>query len=168
MTIIELIRALAEDSPVAICLTDAQPAAPGPLILYANPAFALLTGRPLAEVIGVSPRFMQGRETRRPTLDLFAKALAEKQRFHGQITNYRGDGAKYLVEIDCRPLLGPDGEPTHFLAFEREVARRRGRPGSGVAGRFEPVSVPDSDLPAALRSMAAFASLPPAAEHPPA
>ena len=83
-----------------------------------------------------------------------------KQLFHNDLQ------AKFAAIETSQAIIEftPDGEPTHFLAFEREVARRRGRPGSGVAGRFEPVSVPDSDLPAALRSMAVFASLPPAAE----
>jgi PAS domain S-box-containing protein len=164
MTIVDLIRAFAEELPVAVCVTDSQVEAPGPTILYANPAFAALTGRSLAEVTGVSPRFMQGKETRRPALNHFGKALAEGQRFHGQLTNYRGDGGKYLVEIDCRPIFGPGGEVTHFLAFEREVVRRRGRPASSAAGRFEPAGLGDQDLPEVLKSMAAFAPLPSGAD----
>lgn len=128
MTLLEVIRAFAHDSVLAIVMTDAMVEKPGPTILYANEAFGQLTGRQPSEVVGISPRFMQGRETRRPALDRFAQALRAGERFHGYLTNYRADGSKYVVEIDCRPLRNAQGRVEYFLAFEREVARRRGRP----------------------------------------
>jgi len=55
------------------------------------------------------------------------------------LTNYRKAGEAYLCEIDVRPIRGPDGQPTAFIAFEREVVRRRGRPSQGGAGRYRPL-----------------------------
>jgi len=156
MTFLEAIRAFAHDSAVAIVVTDAKNEKPGPIILYANEAFGRLAGRPVAEVIGISPRFMQGRETRRPVLDTFAQALAAGERFHGYLTNYRGDRTKYVVEIDCRPLRNAAGNIEYFLAFEREVARRRGRPWGGVLSRFEAVDVSDASLTSGIRMLDAF------------
>lgn len=156
MTPSELIRALAHDSPVAVVITDAQVQQPGPRILYANPAFERLTGRSMSEIVGISPRFMQGRETRRPVLDTFAQTLSAGERFHGFLTNYRGDGTKYLVEIDCRPLRTAEGRVEHFVSFEREVARRRGRPFLDGAKRFEPVDVSNDLLASGLRQLGVF------------
>lgn len=156
MTILEVIHALADNSAVGIVLTDAQVEKPGPIILYANDAFGRLVGRPVVEVIGLSPRFMQGRETRRPTLDAFAQALTAGERFHGYLTNYRGDGSKYVGEIDCRPLRNASSQVEYFLAFEREVARRRGRPWGGALSRFEPLAVSNSSLTNDLRQLGAF------------
>ena len=124
MTIVELIRAFGRDLPTGILITDAVIKRPGPIIVYANPAFSRLVGRDLDEIIGLSPRFMQGRETRRSTLDAFHHALKGGKRFHGYLTNYRGDGTKYRVEIDCRPVRGPDGRIQYYMSFEREVVRR--------------------------------------------
>ncbi|WP_165361530.1 PAS domain-containing protein [Lichenibacterium ramalinae] len=157
MNVIELARAFLDDAPIGIVITDAQPAKPGPIILYANAAFGALTGRDVDGLIGLTPRFMQGRETRRSSLDDFARALAGGDRYHGYLTNYRGDGSKYRVEIDCRPLRGADGQVEHFLSFEREVVRRVGRPASGSAGRYEPTSVSNDLLTAPLRALGAFA-----------
>ncbi|WP_289015468.1 PAS domain-containing protein [uncultured Methylobacterium sp.] len=158
MTIVELVRAFTQDAPVAVVLTDSTVNSPGPTILYANPAFGQLTGRDHHEVVGLSPRFMQGRETRRPRLDAFRRALAAGQRFHGFLTNYRGDGTKYLVEIDCRTLRDDAGTIQHFLAFEREVVRRIGRPASGAAGRYESVGLSNDSLSDSLRAVSVFQS----------
>ncbi|MER2266730.1 PAS domain-containing protein [Methylobacterium oxalidis] len=156
MTALEVIRALAHDSAVAIVITDAKVEKPGPTILYANAAFARLVGRTVAELLGTNPRFMQGRETRRPALDQFAQALATGERFHGYLTNYRPDGGKYVAEIDCHPLRNAEGRVEYFLAFEREVVRRRGRPWGGTASRFEPASVSDDSLTPDLKLLGAF------------
>ena len=93
MTALELIRALAHDATIGIVVTDAVIDVPGPIILYANPAFGCLVGRDLSDIVGRNPRFMQGKETRRTTLDTFHRALAAGERFHGYLTNYRADGA---------------------------------------------------------------------------
>jgi len=110
----------------------------------------------LGGVIGHSPRFMQGRETPRAALDAFHRALASGERFHGYLTNYRADGAKYRAEIDCRPLGATDGRIEHFVAFEREVVRRIGHPFAGAAGRYEPKSTSNESLTGALRALAMF------------
>lgn len=130
---------------------------PGPIIRYANPAFARLAGRDLSQIVGQSPRFMQGRETRLETLDTFRQALAAGERFHGYLTNYRGDGTKYRAEIDCRPLRDASGQVMHFVAFEREVVRRVGRPASGSAGRYQPIDAGEDPLTGALRALSVFA-----------
>ncbi|WP_243921427.1 PAS domain-containing protein [Methylobacterium sp. E-065] len=156
MMVLDLIRALAEDAPIGIVVTDVAIDPPGPIIRYANPAFARLVGRDLGKIVGQSPRFMQGKETRQETLDIFRRALASGERFHSYVTNYRGDGTKYRAEIDCRPLRDSSGRIESFVAFEREVIRRLGRPASGAAGRYEPVIAGGDPLTGALRALSVF------------
>lgn len=157
MTAFELIRALAHDATIGIAVTGTDIALPGPTILYANPAFGRLVGRDLDDIVGQSPRFMQGKETRQETLDTFRRALAAGERFHGYLTNYRADGTKYRAEIDCRPLRAADGRIENFVAFEREVVRRIGRPAVTAGGRYEPESVSNNMLAGPLRALALFA-----------
>lgn len=156
MTVLELICALAHDATVGIVVTDTLIEAPGPTIFYANPAFGRLVGRALNDIVGQCPRFMHGKETRQETLDTFRRALAAGERFHGFLTNYRADGTKYRVEIDCRPLRAADGRIENFVAFEREVVRRIGRPVTSATGRYEPTSVSNDSLTVALRALAVF------------
>ena len=156
MTALELIRAVAHNATVGIVVTDPVIDLPGPTIVYANPAFGRLVGRDVNDIVGRSPRFMQGRETRRETLDAFHRTLSIGERFHGYLTNYRGDGTKYRAEIDCRPLRSADGRIENFVSFEREVARRIGRPTGSAAGRYEPVVISDDPLTSTLRELAIF------------
>lgn len=158
MTIVDLIRAFGRDLPIGIIITDATIERPGPIIVYANPAFGQLIGRDPDEIIGQSPRLMQGRETRRATLDAFHHALKKGDRFHGYLTNYRGDGTKYRAEVDCRPLHNTRGEIDGFISFEREVLRRVGRPAESNGGRYDANSTSNDLLGNALRSLGIFNS----------
>lgn len=156
MNLLEFARATLETAPVGVVITDSRPRPPGPTILYANAAFGQMTGHEVADIIGLTPRFMQGRETRRASLDMFSRALTSGTRFHGYLTNYRRSGDKYRVEIDCRPIRCLGGAVDCFISFEREVTRRIGRPASGRAGRYEPKSVSNDDLTEALLAMGVF------------
>ena len=156
MTILDFLQACLHDSPVGVVVTDTTCDEPGPIILYCNPAFARLTGRDEHEIIGQSPRFMQGKETRREALDVFRRALETGDRYHGYLTNYRRDGTRYRAEIDCRPLRSTDLQIEYFVSFEREVTRRIGRPGPGHAGRYEPVAVSNELLTGLTRAFGLF------------
>lgn len=156
MTAFELIRAFAHDATIGIVVTDPKIERPGPTILYANAAFGRLVGRELDDIVGHSPRFMQGRETRRATLDAYRHALAAGERFHGYLANYRADGTKYRAEIDCRPLRAADGRIENFVSFEREVVRRIGRPATSASGRYEPISVSNDALMGVLHVLRVF------------
>ena len=83
-------------------------------------------------------------------------SLLAGERFHGYLTNYRADGAKYRAEIDCRPLRAADGCIENFVAFEHEVIRRIGRPAIISAGRYEQTNISKHSLTGALRALVVF------------
>jgi PAS domain S-box-containing protein len=140
VTIVDLIRTFAEPLTMAVVMTDVDLERPGPTILYTNPAFARMSGYTAAQVLGASPRLLQGPGTAMQHTRLIARRLRAEGRFHGVLQNYRRSGEAYLCEIDVRPLLNGGGETLAFLAFEREVVRRRGRPSSNDPhGRYRPV-----------------------------
>jgi PAS domain S-box-containing protein len=156
MTLDELVTLFAEPLPVGVVLTGAALDAPGPLIRYVNPAFCRITGYAAGELIGTSPRRLQGAATQALALRAFSRAIRAGARFHGVLVNYRKGGERYFCEIDARPLVGDDGAVARFIAFEREVVRPRGRPRDG-ASRFRPV-LPEADLlPPVLAGPAPFA-----------
>lgn len=135
-----LVALLAEHHPAAVVLTDAAPP-PGPFLLFCNRAFERLTGYARAELVGRSPRLLQGAATERRLAARIGTAVRAGRATRVVLTNHRRGGEAYLCDILIRPL-GRDptsGRPTHFLAFEREVLRRRGRPLSDGSGRFDPV-----------------------------
>lgn len=138
MVLSELVRLFADPLDVAVVLTDVDLERPGPTVLYANPAFARMSGYTPAEVVGSTPRLLQGPDTNRQMTRHLPRLLVAEGRFLGCIRNYRKGGETYLCEIDVRPILGRDGAPQAFIAFEREVIRRRGRPSGTGTRRFRP------------------------------
>jgi PAS domain S-box-containing protein len=146
MTVVELVRLFAEPLDTAVVLTDVDLERPGPTVLYVNPAFARMSGYARSEIVGNSPRLLQGEGTRRELTRLVARKLLAEGRFYGVLKNYRSSGEAYLCELDVRALQGGDGQPLAFIAFEREVVRRRGRPSRDGVGRYTPVGLDSASM----------------------
>ena len=66
---LRILEAAMEATNEAILITNAELDEPGPRIEYANPAFTRLTGYAPEEVLGRSPRLLQGARTERHALD---------------------------------------------------------------------------------------------------
>lgn len=137
MNLTSLVTHFAEPLDVAVVLTDAALDRPGPTILYANAAFLRMSGYEAGEVLARTPRMMQGPGTSREATRQVQRDLRAQGRFLGRLQNYRKSGEAYLCEIDVRPILRLDGGTEAFIAFEREVVRRRGRPSQDGAGRYK-------------------------------
>ena len=108
---------------LATVITDAALDPPGPRIRYANAHFEAITGYAAAELIGRSPRLLQGPGTERAELDRLREALAANRQFTGATQNYRKDGTAYRNEWIVGPILGQDGEVTHWLSIQRDATR---------------------------------------------
>jgi diguanylate cyclase (GGDEF)-like protein/PAS domain S-box-containing protein len=105
----------------AILVTDADLRSPGPRILFANAAFCRLTGYSAEDLIGQSPRLLQGPLTARPVLDELLKELREGRPFRGTATNYRKDGASFKIEWHVFPIRAADGTVSRYLSIHRDV-----------------------------------------------
>ncbi|MGB3137712.1 MAG: PAS domain S-box protein, partial [Nodosilinea sp.] len=110
----------------AVLITDADPVdSPGPRIIYANPAFTKMTGYTSAEVVGQTPRILQGPKTNRASLDRIRTALKTHQQIRIELLNYHKDGGEFWVEMELVPVANTSGQVTHFVAFQRDVSRRK-------------------------------------------
>lgn len=108
----------------AVLITSADLEAPGPTIVYANAACARLTGYAPVELIGKSPRLLQGPGTERSVLDALRVTLQAGQPFFGSTVNYRKDGLAFHIEWSVSPLRDETGAISHFLAIQRDVTAR--------------------------------------------
>ena len=109
----------------SVIITDTDLEEPGPRIVYVNPAFTTMTGYEAAEVIGRSPRFLQGPKTTRKTLDRLRAQLTKGERFEGEDTNYKKGGVEFYIDWYIEPLRDPSGKIAYFLAVQRDVTERR-------------------------------------------
>jgi PAS domain-containing protein len=76
-----------------VMITEAQPLAePGPRVVFINDAFERLTGYTAQEILGRSPRLLQGPATCRAELDRIRQALRRRQSVRSELINYGKDG----------------------------------------------------------------------------
>ena len=111
-------------STEAVLITDAELDPPGPRIVFANPAFTRLTGYDEEEVIGKSPRILQGPRTDPAELRRLRAELERGETFSGAAINYRRDGSEYEQEWQVAPIQDEKGKTTHYVALQRDVTQR--------------------------------------------
>ncbi len=109
-----------------VLITEAEPIdAPGPCIVFVNDAFERRTGYSRAEVLGKSPRMLQGPRTSRDELNRIREALAAGQPVRAEVVNYTKAGGEYWQELDISSITDASGRRTHFVAVQRDVTERR-------------------------------------------
>lgn len=96
----------------------------GPKIVYVNKAFEALTGYTAEEVIGETPRILQGTLTDPDTKSRIRKAIKRHEPITETLLNYSSKGHPYWVEMSILPLQNRYGEVTHFAAIERDISER--------------------------------------------
>ena len=105
-----------------VIVTEASPLdEPGPRIVYVNEAFTDLTGFAPEEVIGKTPRILQGPDSDPETRAEIRTALEKKEPVRSVILNYSKSGRKYWLDINIIPLKDANGKVTHFAAIERDL-----------------------------------------------
>lgn len=114
-----------QDSEDSVLITDADIDPPGPRIVFVNPGFTKMTGYSPEEVIGKSPRILQGPRTDRAVLDHLRQCLVDGVPFFGETINYRKDGSSYHLEWHISPVRSPQGRITHFVSVQRDITDRK-------------------------------------------
>lgn len=122
----ELLDACIERLNDIVMITEASPLdAPGPRIIYVNSAFEKVTGYSRDEVIGKSPRLLQGPETDRETLTHVKTALLNRESVHVELVNYGKSGKPHWLEMDIVPVVDSNGNVPYFASIQRDVTERR-------------------------------------------
>ncbi|WP_297511782.1 PAS domain-containing protein [uncultured Caulobacter sp.] len=115
------------DSDIAVIVTDANFSDEGPTILFANAAAQRMTGYARAEMVGRSPRMLQGAETSLASRKALARAIRQNDHSAVVLRNYRKNGEPYDCAISVEVLRNRAGAPELAIAFEQERPIRAGR-----------------------------------------
>lgn len=110
----------------AVLITEAEPIdQPGPRVVYVNEAFTRMTGYQPEEIIGKTPRVLQGPKTDRAQLDKIRKALKRWRPVEVDLVNNHKDGTEFWVELSIVPVADPHGWYTHWVSVQRDVTARK-------------------------------------------
>ncbi|NER52390.1 MAG: PAS domain S-box protein [Symploca sp. SIO1A3] len=123
---VRLLQSVVVNTNDAVIITEAESIDfPGPRILYVNQAFTTMTGYSLEEVLGQTPRLLQGPKTDRGALDRIRSALSRWESFTVEVINYRKDGTEFWVEFGVVPVADKQGQYTHWISVQRDITERR-------------------------------------------
>ena len=113
-----LLKVLAENSFDSILITDNTKEGK---IVYANKAFKKLTGHDPAEVLGQTPRILQGAGTDPKVTERLREAMKTGGKFEGKAINYKKDGTPFIMYWRVLPIkVGRNIEA--WIAIQREGA----------------------------------------------
>jgi two-component system cell cycle sensor histidine kinase/response regulator CckA len=120
-----LLGSAVDQTKESVVITDAELDLPGPKIIFVNPAFTKMTGYNEADVIGKTPRILQGLRTDRDVLNRLRENLGQGKVFEGETVNYRKDGTEFHLEWQIAPLRDASGKITHFVAIQHDITERK-------------------------------------------
>jgi len=123
---LRLLQSVVVNTSDAVIITEATPInKPGPRIIYVNEAFTRTTGYTPEEVIGKTPRILQGIKTDQQELQKIRTALSRWESITAEVINYRKDGTEYWNEFNIVPVADINGSYTHWIAVQRDTTARR-------------------------------------------
>ncbi|MEM8790669.1 MAG: EAL domain-containing protein [Pseudomonadota bacterium] len=112
---------IARRSNHAILVTDIEGC-----IIWANPAFAEVTGYSVEQVIGKRPGDMlQGPDTDPEERARISAAIRNREPVHSEILNYRENGEPYWIALAISPLLDDAGDVYRFVAISSDITASR-------------------------------------------
>ncbi|MCP9750383.1 PAS domain-containing protein [Ferruginibacter sp. HRS2-29] len=88
-------------------------------IVFASNNIADMTGYSPKELLGKSPKMLQGSDTDQEKLKYIRESIAAKQPFEATIVNYRKDGEAYGCHIKAFPVFDAENKLVNFIAFEK-------------------------------------------------
>jgi PAS domain S-box-containing protein len=123
---LRLLESVITNANDAVLVTEAQNVHdPGPKIVYVNEAFTTMTGYSVGEVIGKTPRILQGPKTDQKELSRIKEALVKHENIEVEIINYKKNGEEYWANFTVVPVEDKEGTLTHFVAIQRDVTARK-------------------------------------------
>jgi len=110
----------------AVVITEVNPTTPDEQrIVYVNDSFTKMTGYTKDEVIGKSPKILQGPKSDRNELDRLKKSLQRWEPCEIETVNYKKNGDAFWINFSVSPVANQNGNYTHWIAIERDVTERK-------------------------------------------
>jgi len=120
---LRLLKRGIEASPNGMLIAGAR--SPDMPVVYANPAFAEITGYTHDDTIGHNCRFLQGDDTAPETLEAIRHGLRHQTEVNVELINYRKDGTPFWSHLRISPVFDNDGLCTHFISNQQDISHQK-------------------------------------------
>lgn len=122
MLLDEVLRRVDAGAMDGLLICEAEPLdEPGPRIVHANDVFLQHTGYALQDLVGDTPRLLQGPETDRAAIKRMGEKLRRWEHVRECVINYRKDGSAYWVDLSIVPVPDEKGHYRYWTSFQREL-----------------------------------------------
>mgnify|MGYP001588219278 FL=1 len=128
----EIIQRRQTESQLRIQTTALETAANGVIvtdkagkILWANQAFARVTGYSIPEVLGKSPKLLNSGVHGPAFYKSLWETILSGNVWHGEVTNRRKDRTLYIDEQTITPVINSAGEIENFIAIQQDITERK-------------------------------------------
>lgn len=105
-----------------IAITDANLKG-GVKFIYVNPSFLKETGYTKEELLGESPKILQGPKSNRDMLLKLKESLLRDEDFKGQTINYKKDATPYIVQWSISPLKDAYSKTVAFISIQKILTK---------------------------------------------
>ena len=123
---LKLLESVITNANDAVIITEAEPfSMPGPRIVYVNEAFTRMTGYSAEEVLGKSPRILQGVKTSQKELDILRESMKNWQSCEITTVNYKKSGEEFWSNFSISPVADANGWYTHWISIQRDVTAQK-------------------------------------------
>ena len=123
---LKLLESVITNTKDAVLITEAEPFdEPGNKIIYVNKAFTEMTGYSAEEVIGKSPRFLQGPNSNRKELERLGFKMRNWESCELTTINYKKNGEEFWINFKLTPVADEKGWFTHWISIERDVTGQK-------------------------------------------
>ena len=113
----------------AIIITEAEPLdyPNGPKIVYVNEAFKKSTGYTEEDVLGKTPRILQGPGSDKNILKQMGSDLRSWKKIDTDVLNYTKEGKEFWVNLSIAPVANEKGYYTHWISVQKDITEKKHR-----------------------------------------
>ena len=115
---------LLESMTQSILITTPELDFPGPYIIYVNKAFEKMTGWSREEIVGKTPRILQGSNTDQSIFQNLRSIIEKGQVWEGTTINYKKDGTEFHMEWSIAPVFDRNGILEQLLAVQTDITEK--------------------------------------------
>lgn len=93
--------------------------------VYVNEAFTRMTGYEYSEVMGKSPRILQGEKIGEVEMNRLKTAIKQNEPCQVEMISHTKSGEELWLHFSITPIAGPEGGFTHWVFIERDITEQR-------------------------------------------